>query len=88
MKPRMGSSLGCPYGQELEFLDGGLALSGSDFFWTVGKPIAQFEVGDEALGQAAKAWKAFLESGRLSREQVQAASAASAEDLLIAFKME
>lgn len=32
MTPRMGTSFGCPYGQELEFLDGGVTLWGQNFF--------------------------------------------------------
>jgi hypothetical protein len=86
MKPRMGSSLGCPFGQELELSDGGLALSGDDFFWTVGKPAAEFDAGIEVFDSAKAAWDAFLKNGRLSRSQIEAASADSAQGLLDAFR--
>jgi transglutaminase-like putative cysteine protease len=49
MKPRMSVSLGCPYGQEFEISKAGLSVWGNDFFWTIGKPIAEFEVNDEAV---------------------------------------
>ena len=75
MKPRMGVSRGVPYGQELEFLDGGLAFSGRDFFWTTARPLARFEVGGEAFSRAAAAWNDFLRTGRLSPELFRAAAA-------------
>jgi hypothetical protein len=80
MKPRMGTSLGCPYGQELELLDNGITLWGQDFFWTTGKAIAEFEASDESINLAAKEWHRFLESGRLSRGQVKATSATNDAD--------
>jgi hypothetical protein len=74
MKPRMGTSLGCPYGQELELLDGGITLWGQDFFWSMGKPLAEFEPSDEVVALAAKEWQRFLESGKLSEGQIKAAA--------------
>ncbi|MDP8235375.1 MAG: transglutaminase domain-containing protein [Candidatus Erginobacter occultus] len=75
MKPRMGVSRGVPYGQELEFLDGGLAFAGRDFFWTTAKPQARFEVGEEAFSWAEAAWSEFLRTGRLAPDQIRAAAA-------------
>jgi len=86
MKPRMGTSLGCPYGQELELLDDGITLWGNDFFWTIGKSLAEFEVSDEVIDLATKEWNRFLESGKLSPAQVKAATATSAPALLEALK--
>lgn len=79
MKPRRGVSRGVPYGQELEFLDGGLVFAGRDFFWTTAKPLAGFEVGEEAFSRAAAAWSVFLRTGRLGPEQIRAAAAGDAE---------
>jgi len=56
MKPRMGTSLGCPYAQELEFLRGSMALSGQDFFWTMGQPLAEFEASGEAINIISSAY--------------------------------
>jgi hypothetical protein len=86
MKPRMGVSRGVPYGQELEFLDGGLAFAGRDFFWTTAKPLARFEVGEEAFSRAAAAWSDFLRTGRLSPELFQAAAAGDAESFPAALR--
>ncbi len=80
MKPRMGITRGVPYGQELEFLDGGLAFSGTDFFWTTARPLAGFKVGGKAFQRAAAGWRRFLQSGKLSPGQVRAAAAGNAED--------
>jgi hypothetical protein len=88
MKPRMGSSLGCPFGQELEFVDRGLTLWGQDFFWTIAKPLARFQPGPEAVDLAKSAWLRFLESGKPSPGQVRAAAATSAAGLLEALKTE
>jgi len=86
MKPRMGTSLGCPYGQELELLDGGITLWGKDFFWTIGKALAEFEASDEAVDLAKREWNRFLESGKLSHGQIRAASATNAAGLLEALR--
>jgi len=86
MTPRMGSALGCPYGQEIEILDSGITLWGADFFWTMGVVLAEFEAGDEAIGLARAAWSHFLETGRLSQNQIHAASATNATALLEALR--
>lgn len=72
MKPRMGVSRGCPYGQELEFLDGGITLWGKHFYWTTGKSFAQFEASSKIIDLARKEWDRFLVSGKLSRGQMNA----------------
>lgn len=82
MTPRMGTSLGCPYGQELELLDGGLTLWGKDFFWTMAKPLARFEASDEAIDRAEREWTRFLETGKLGHNQISAASARNADSFL------
>jgi hypothetical protein len=82
MTPRLGTSLGCPYGQELELLDGGITLWGKDFFWTMAKPLAEFEASDEAIDLARKEWARFLETGKLRQNQIEAAKARNAESFL------
>jgi len=82
MKPRMGTSPGCPYGQELEFLNGTMAFWGQDFFWTIGKPLAEFEARDEAIHSARTEWARFLETGKLSQRQIDAASASDSAGFL------
>jgi len=82
MKPRMGMSLGCPYGQEIEFLDGAIVPWGNDLFWTMAKPLAQFGATDEAMGLARTEWNRFLESGKLSQSQIKAAWASNAVGFL------
>jgi len=85
MKPRMGSMAGCPYGQELELLSPGVTLWGQDFFWSMAKPLAEFEPTDEAVRLAIEGWNRYLETGTLTQGQLKAASAktgaALAEDL-------
>jgi len=82
MIPRMGVSLGCPFGHELEFLGRGVRLWGQDFFWTVAKPLVEFEVGNEAVRLATEDWRRFLVTGRLSRGQIQASAAMDGDALL------
>lgn len=82
MKPRMGVMVGCPYGQELELMTEGITLWGQEFFWTIAKPIAEFEASDEAIRLAAEAWNRILEVGTLSQGQVKAASAKNAKEFL------
>lgn len=82
MKPRMGTSLGCPYAQELEFLDDGITLWGNDFFWTMGKPLAEFEASGEVIDLARMEWDRFLETGKLGQKQVKAISATDSAGLL------
>ena len=86
MKPRMGASLGCPYGQELEFLSNGISFWGKDFFWTIGKILAEFEVSDEAIDLAKQEWNRFLKIGKLKQGQVKADSVNSAVAFLEALK--
>jgi hypothetical protein len=86
MKPRMGTSLGCPYGQELELLDGGITLWGKDLFWTIAKPLAEFEASNEAIDLARSAWNGFLDTGKLSPGRIQAAAARDASTFLEGWK--
>jgi hypothetical protein len=86
MKPRMGTTLGCPYGQELELPDGGLTLWGQDFFWTMGKPLAEFEAIDQALDLATAARSQFLQTGKLSYGQSRAALEGDSQGFLEALR--
>jgi hypothetical protein len=81
MRPRMGVSLGCPYGQEAEFTGGSLTFDGPEFFWTVGKPLAEFEPGEEAATKAHAAWRRFLQTGVLASGQREALKAANGAEL-------
>jgi hypothetical protein len=87
MTPRMGMSLGCPYGQEIEFLDTEAMPWGNDLFWTMGKPLAQFGASDEAVDLARREWNRFLQSGKLSQSQIRAASARDKAAFLEALSM-
>jgi hypothetical protein len=80
MKPRMGAALGCPYGQEMELLTPGVILTGQAFFWTIAKPLAEFEATEEAARVAAKAWARYLETGALAPAQLKAGSAKTATE--------
>jgi hypothetical protein len=86
-KPRVSTMLGCPYGQEAEMLSSGIILWGQDLFWSMAKPLAEFEPNDEAVRSAAEALNSYLETGTLTRGQLKAAcsktAAALAEDLRI-----
>ncbi|NIP25391.1 MAG: transglutaminase domain-containing protein [Phycisphaerae bacterium] len=86
MKPRMSVSLGCPYGQEFEISKAGITVWGNDFFWTIGKPIAEFEVSDEAVKLTVEEWNRYLKGGVLSRTQIKAASAKNLEQYIKAFQ--
>lgn len=81
MQPRMGSARGAPYGQELEFVRGSMTFAGPDFFWTLARPLAGFEVNAETIRLARRSWSRFLETGRLSAGQCQAASTTNAASL-------
>jgi hypothetical protein len=74
--------VGCPLGHEIEFSRPGLDLFGSDFFWTVGAPLAEFEVTDEAVALTADEWRRFLAEGALSTGQLKAASARDPDEYL------
>jgi Transglutaminase-like superfamily len=82
MKPRMGAMVGCPYGQEIEILSSGVNLCGQDFFWTMAKPLAEFETTEEASRLAAAAWTRYLETGTLTQGQLKATSAKTATELV------
>ena len=82
MKPRAGAMVGCPLGHEVEFSRPGLNLFGSDFFWTIGAPLAEFEVTDEAVTLTADEWRRFLADGVLSAGQLKAASARDPDEYL------
>lgn len=86
MKPRAGAMAGCPLGHEVEFSRPGLDLYGSDFFWTVGAPLAEFPVTDEAVALTAGEWRRFLASGALSAGQLKAASARDPDEYLEALQ--
>ena len=82
MKPRMGAMPGCPYAQELELLSAGVTLCGQDFFWTMAKPLAEFEPDDEAVSLAIGDWNRYLQTGVLSVGQTKAAVATSSMELV------
>jgi hypothetical protein len=82
MKPRRGAMLGCPYGQEAELLTSGVNLFGLDFFWTMAKPLAEFEPTEEASRLLAAAWARYLKTGTLTQDQLKAASAKTAAELV------
>ncbi len=86
MKPRMGVGLGCPYGQELELLTSGVILTGQDFFWTVAKPLAEFEATEDAARLAAKTWSSYLQTGVLSPAHHKAGSAKTAAEFAESLK--
>jgi hypothetical protein len=81
MKPRMGAMLGCPYGQETELLTPGVILFGQDFFWTLARPLAEFDASEDTARLAAKAWDRYLESGTLSPGQLKAGAAKTVGEL-------
>jgi hypothetical protein len=80
MKPRMGATLGSPYGQEAELLTPGVMLFGEDFFWTQAKPLAAFEPTAVSARAAAKAWTRYLETGTLTATHLAAGSATTAAE--------
>lgn len=82
MKLRMGSMLGCPYGQELELTTSGVNLFGQDFFWTQATPLAEFEPSEESTRLAAAAWARYLETGILTQGQSKTGSAKTADELI------
>ena len=86
MKPRMGAMVGCPYGHELELVGRGVTLWGQEFFWTVAKPLAQFEMNKDTIEEARKQWMRFLDTGRLSPGQFAAAAAREADALRAALE--
>ncbi len=82
MKPRMSMMRGCPYGQEGELLTDGIGFWGQDFFWTIAKPLVEFDCDEQAATLASEAWKRYLETGSLSAAQLKAASATNVREFL------
>jgi hypothetical protein len=80
MKPRMGATVGSPYGQEAELLTPGVTLFGEDFFWTKATPLAEFEPTADAARAAAAVWIKYLETGTISPGQYAAGSATTAAE--------
>jgi len=81
MKPRMGVMLGCPYGQEAELPEAGIVFTGQDMFWTMAKPLAEFEPSEAAVSVAREAWTNFLKEGVMREEQIHAAKASDSDQL-------
>ena len=81
MKPRMGVMLGCPYGQEAELPKAGVVFTGQDMFWTMAKPLAEFDPSDAAVSLAREGWTRFLKEGVMREGQVQSAKASDSEEL-------
>jgi hypothetical protein len=81
MNPRMGAMLGCPYAQEAELLSSGLAFAGQDFYWTMAKPLAEFDPDESAVSLATDAWAEYLREGLLSEGQVNARAASDSSEL-------
>ncbi|MBM3967800.1 MAG: transglutaminase domain-containing protein [Planctomycetes bacterium] len=81
MKPRMGVMLGCPYGQEAELPEAGIVFTGQDMFWTMAKPLAEFEPSEAAVSVAREAWTNFLKEGVMKEEQIHAAQASDSDQL-------
>jgi hypothetical protein len=86
MKPRFGTMLGCPYGQEFELAEPGLMLFGNDFYWTIAVSLAEFDVSEEASALATAAWKRFESTGETTPAQIKAAFARHGEEFITALK--
>jgi hypothetical protein len=82
MKPRMGTALGCPYGQEAELPVSGVVFSGQDFFWTTAMPLAEFDPSDAAVSVAKEAWTKFLNEGVMRKGSINAVKARNSEELI------
>jgi hypothetical protein len=82
MRPRMGVTVGCPYGQEVELLTLGVTPTGQDMFWTMAKPLAEFEPTVEAARLATACWTRYLETGLLRPAQFRAGDAKTASELV------
>jgi len=82
MTERRAAMPGCPYGQEAELLSSSVTLYGQDFFWTLAKPLAEFELTEEGIRLATAAWMRYLQTGTLTQGQIKAGSAKSASDLV------
>ena len=86
MKPRMGVMVGCPFGQEIELITSGVNLFGQDFFWTMAKPLAEFDPSEEASQLAVTAWNRYLEKGTLTQGQLKGGSAKTDLELIEGLK--
>ena len=51
-------------------------------FWTIGAPLAEFKVTDEAVALTADEWRRFLAEGVLSAGQLKACSARDPDEYL------
>jgi len=78
--------MGCPYAQELELLSTDVTLWGQDFFWTIAKPLTDFDPDGEAFTLAMESWKQYLQEGQLSRGQVSAQTATGSTEFLESLK--
>jgi hypothetical protein len=88
MKPRIGTMVGCPYGQEVELVSRGITLLGQDFFWTTAKPLREFAPDYEVITLASELWKQYLNNGQLSDGQVSACTATNLAELRQRLKQE
>jgi hypothetical protein len=88
MKPRMGVMMGCPYGQEAELPKSGIVFTGQEFFWTMAKPLAEFDPSDAAVSLAREAWTQFLNEGVMRKGQIDAAKASDSNELAESLRME
>jgi hypothetical protein len=88
MKPRMGVMIGCPYGQEAELPKSGVLFTGQEFFWTMAKPLAEFDPSDATVSLAREAWAKFLEEGLMRKGQIDASKASDSNELADFLRME
>ena len=78
MKPRLGSMMGCPFGQEAEFSKFGLNFYDQDFFWTMAAPLFEFDVSQETAKKVENLWTSFLKTGFRASAQINATKARDA----------
>ena len=81
MTPRMSTMRGCPYGQEMELLTPKVTLWGSDFFWTIAKPIMAISPSDEVISESRRRWQSFLKTGRLDSKSIHASFVSDESEL-------
>lgn len=86
MKPRLGSMVGVPYGQELESITDGVSVFGQEFFWTCAVPLASFEPDTNAWNVARNSWASFLKTGVIPEGQAEYATISSSADLITRMK--
>lgn len=82
MQPRASSWPGAPYGHELELLGRGVRLYGNNFFWTMARPLAQFDAPADALQQARRQWRNLTTTGKHAPTQTAAAQATTTAELV------